>query len=87
MDEKVTLAVSGKFHAFHLASQYASMNRLSALYSVHRTVKPPKNLKPEQYHNRLDLALGVYLSAHLPFLKMTHLFLSATFRQLWIVSQ
>lgn len=72
MVQKVTLAVAGKFHAFHLASQYAAMGRLSALYSAHRTIRPPKNLKPEQYRNRFDLALGVHLSTHLPFLKMSH---------------
>ena len=73
MVEKVTLAVAGKFHAFHLASEYARMQRLSRLYAVHRTIKPPRNLTRNEYRNRFDLAIGVYLSAHLPMLKMSHL--------------
>ena len=71
MADKVTLAVAGKFHAFHLASEYASMQKLSTLYAAHRNIKPPINLTAKQYQNRVDLAIGVYLSARLPFLKMT----------------
>jgi len=70
-DEKVTLAVSGKFHAFHLASEYASMQKLSTLYAAHRIIKPPRNLTRKQYQNRFDLALGRFISSHLPFLYMT----------------
>lgn len=70
-DDKVTLAVSGKFHAFHLASEYASMQKLQSLYAVHRTIKPPRNLTSKQYRNRFDLALGSYISTRLPFLNLS----------------
>jgi glycosyltransferase involved in cell wall biosynthesis len=66
-DKKVTLAVSGKFHAFHLASEYARMQKLSKLYAVHRTIKPPKYLTNKQYKNRIDLAIAVYISSRLPY--------------------
>jgi glycosyltransferase involved in cell wall biosynthesis len=65
-DKKVTLAVSGKFHAFHLASEYARMQKLSKLYAAHRTIKPPKNLTNKQYKNRIDLAIAVYISSRFP---------------------
>ena len=71
-DNKVTLAVSGKFHAFHLASEYARMQKLSKLYAAHRTIKPPKNLTNKQYKNRIDLAIAVHISTRLPFFGMTH---------------
>jgi glycosyltransferase involved in cell wall biosynthesis len=70
-ENKVTLAVAGKFHAFHLASEYASMQKLSALYASHRTINPPKNLTSKQYRNRMDLALAVYISSRLPIFNMT----------------
>ena len=85
MEEKVTLAVSGKFHAFHLASEFARMGKLSSLYAVHRTVKPPQNLSTEQYRNRFDLALGVFLSSHFPFLKMTQLKKNRVFEK-WLIN-
>jgi len=69
-DEKVTLAVSGKFHAFHLASEYARMQKLQSLYAVHRTINPPRHLTRKQYRNRFDLALGVFISSRLPFINM-----------------
>jgi len=71
-EKKVTLAVAGKFHAFHLASEYASMHKLSTLYAAHRTIMPPKNLTKQQYKNRVDLAIGVHISARLPIFSMTH---------------
>ena len=71
-ESKVTLAVAGKFHAFHLATEYAKMQKLSSLYAVHRTIKPPKNLTNKQYKNRVDLALGVYITSRLPIFNMTH---------------
>ena len=73
MAKKVTLAVSGKYHAFYLASELAKIDRLSALYSVHRTITPPKNVSRKQYYNRLDLALSFQLSSFIPFFKMTQL--------------
>lgn len=42
--EKVTIAVAGKFHAFHLANEYATLGKLETLYASHRTIKPPKQL-------------------------------------------
>jgi glycosyltransferase involved in cell wall biosynthesis len=70
-NNKVTLAVSGKFHAFHLASEYARMHKLSKLYAAHRTFKPPKNLTNKQYKNRIDLAIAVYISSRLPSFGIT----------------
>ena len=72
-DEKITLAVSGKFHAFHLANEFARMKKLQSIFSVHRTVSPPKNLSRKQYKNRFDLALGVYISSRLPFVNFNDL--------------
>lgn len=69
-EDKVTLAVSGKFHAFHLASEYARMQKLQSLYAAHRTIKPPRNLTRKQYRNRFDLALGVYISSRLPIINL-----------------
>lgn len=58
--EKVTIAVAGKFHAFHLANEYATLGKLETLYASHRTIKPPKQLTVNQYKNRLDLALRMH---------------------------
>lgn len=70
-DDQVTLAVSGKFHAFHLASEYAKMQKLSMLYAAHRTIQPPKYLTSKQYKNRFDLAVASYISARLPLFGFT----------------
>lgn len=67
-EKKVTLAVAGKFHAFHLASEYAKMQKLAMLYSAHRTINPPKFLTNKQYKNRIDLAIAGYISNKLPYL-------------------
>jgi len=70
-ENMVTLAVAGKFHAFHLATEYAKMHKLSMLYAAHRTIKPPKYLTNNQYKNRIDLAGAVYIYNRLPFLGMS----------------
>ena len=67
-ENKVTLAVAGKFHAFHLATEYAKMQKLSILFAAHRTIKPPKNVTNKQYKNRIDLACVEYISKKLPLL-------------------
>lgn len=76
--EKVTLAVAGKFHAFHLASEYAALDKLDTLYACHRTTKAPKNLLVSQYKNRLDLAIRTFLSKYpivgIDYKKREHLF-------------
>lgn len=60
---KISLASAGKFHAFFLASEYASVDKLNKLYASHRNFIPPKNVNWRQYQNRLDLAIKMRMSA------------------------
>jgi glycosyltransferase involved in cell wall biosynthesis len=58
----IDLAVAGKFHAFHLASAFAQLSRLRALYTAHPQFVPPVGVSRASYHNRLDLAAWTALS-------------------------
>jgi glycosyltransferase involved in cell wall biosynthesis len=62
----IDLAVSGKFHAYHLATEYAELSRLRNLYSAHRSLRPPKYVAKSAFHNRLDLAALGALSRFFP---------------------
>jgi glycosyltransferase involved in cell wall biosynthesis len=60
--QRIDIAVAGKFHAYHLASELAAVSRLGDLYSVHRSTHPPERVSRGAFHNRLDLAGWAALS-------------------------
>jgi hypothetical protein len=62
----VDIAVSGKFHAYQLASEFAQLGRLRDLYAAHRRVSAPGSVPRQTFHNRLDLAFWGALSRYLP---------------------
>jgi glycosyltransferase involved in cell wall biosynthesis len=61
-DRAIDLAVAGKFHAFHLATEFSKLSRLRDLYAAHRQFSPPVGLARSAYHNRIDLAAWAALS-------------------------
>lgn len=69
----IYLATCGKFHAFHLASEFAELGRLGTLYCADHHLSPPKNVRLIQYKNRIDLKLW-RLGAHRLKLGLGHTF-------------
>ncbi len=67
----IDVAAAGKFHAHHLASEYASMSVLGDFYNVRRSLSPPGRVPGYKFHNRLDLALWSAASRVLP-IKYSH---------------
>ncbi|WP_036258946.1 glycosyltransferase family 4 protein [Methylocapsa aurea] len=64
--QRIDIAVAGKFHAYHLASEFAALSRLGDLYSVHRKLDPPDHVSKKAFHNRFDLAVWAALSRYIP---------------------
>jgi glycosyltransferase involved in cell wall biosynthesis len=60
--QMIDIAVAGKFHAYHLASEYAALARLRDLYSAHRSINSPNHVSRKAFHNRVDLAIWQQLS-------------------------
>ena len=60
--QSIDIAAAGKFHAFQLASEFASLSRLRDLYAVHRSLSPPQLVRRELFHNRIDLAAWMHMS-------------------------
>jgi glycosyltransferase involved in cell wall biosynthesis len=63
----VDIAVAGRFHAHHLASEIARLSRLRAFYCAHRKWKPPRYVQAAAFHNRIDLVARSLLSRLGPF--------------------
>ena len=63
---KIDIAVAGKFHAYYLAAEFASLYRLRDLYSSHRSLRPPKHVSKGAFHNRIDFAVWAALARFLP---------------------
>jgi glycosyltransferase involved in cell wall biosynthesis len=64
--QSIDLAVAGKFHAYHLASEYAALGRLRGLYSSHRSMSSPDRVSRHAFHNRVDLAFWEQLCRFIP---------------------
>jgi glycosyltransferase involved in cell wall biosynthesis len=68
MGKKITLAVSGKFHAFHLAKEYAKLNLLDSIHCISKEMNPPKGVSKKQYYNNITLGVWKLSSSYLNLL-------------------
>jgi glycosyltransferase involved in cell wall biosynthesis len=64
----VVLAAAGKFHTFSLASEYANLGRLNAIYAAHQGWKSPVGVPRSQFRNRIDLAYWHLAGSRIPCL-------------------
>lgn len=63
MNDSVYLAVCGKFHAFHLAREYAREHRLGAIFCSDQRLSPPRGIPREAYRNKSWIKYWRILSA------------------------